>query len=75
MGARRWRGEYAAFTVPEHYGRVRVVDERFIGLAARVGKPVHVWTVNDLEQARRLRGIGVSGLITNFPARLRQFAN
>jgi glycerophosphoryl diester phosphodiesterase len=70
LGARRWAGAYSAFTVPEYQGRLRVVEERFAGLARRVGKPVHVWTVNDPGQGQRLRAIGVCGLITNFPQRL-----
>jgi glycerophosphoryl diester phosphodiesterase len=68
----RWGGRYCAFTVPERQGRLRVVDERFVALARKVAKPVHVWTVDDQAQAERLRAMGVNGLITNFPARLRR---
>lgn len=62
---------YGAFTVPERHSGVTVVDRRFVGAARRSGLPVHVWTVNDPADARRLRAIGVAGLITNYPARLR----
>lgn len=64
-------GAFEAFTVPEHHGRLRVVDRRFVAAARRAGRPVHAWTVNDVEQARRLRAVGVSGIITNYPARMR----
>ncbi len=60
-----------AFTVPEHYGRLRVVDEAFVHASRRRGRPVHVWTVDEPDQARRLRGLGVAGIITNRPALLR----
>lgn len=64
-------GGYRAFTVPERHGAVRVVDCAFVRAAGRRGKPVHVWTVNEPADARRLRAIGVAGIITNFPARMR----
>ncbi len=64
-------GRYDAFSVPEYRGRLRVVDNRFVGVATRIGRPVHVWTVDDLETAQRLRSFGVAGIITNFPGRMR----
>lgn len=39
--------------------------------AARHRLPVHVWTVNDPGEARRLLGAGASGLFSDFPDRLR----
>jgi len=67
----RWRGRYQAFTVPERHGKLHVVDQSFAGLSRRMEIPVHVWTVDDADQASRLRALGVCGLITNYPARLR----
>ncbi len=66
------RGALAGFTVPEHHGALRVVDGRFMRAAYRRGLPVHVWTVDEPDDARRLRALGVSGIITNFPGRMRQ---
>jgi len=57
--------------VPERHGRLHIVDARFVDAARRAGRPVHAWTVNEVEQARRLRALGVSGLITNYPARMK----
>jgi glycerophosphoryl diester phosphodiesterase len=64
-------GPCEAFTVPERHGRLRILDGKFLRAARRAGRPVHAWTVNDVEQAVRLRTLGVSGLITNYPARLK----
>ncbi len=64
-------GRYDAFSLPEYRGRLRVVDDRLVRVAARIGRPVHVWTVDDLETARRLRSYGVAGILTNFPDRMR----
>jgi glycerophosphoryl diester phosphodiesterase len=66
----RSRG-YEAFTVPVKHGRLTVVDGSFAKAAARCGKPVHVWTVDDRSEAERLRRLGVRGIITNFPGRMR----
>ncbi len=63
-------GRYQAFSLPEYRGRIRVVDGRFVRLARQKGRPVHVWTVDDVETARRLRSLGVAGILTNYPDRL-----
>ncbi len=62
---------YGGFTVPVRYKGLTVVDRTFVALAARCAKPVHVWTVNERSEAERLRVLGVAGIITNFPARMR----
>ena len=36
------------------------------------GRAVHVWTVDDAEVARDLRGLGVAAVITNRPGALRE---
>ncbi len=64
-------GRYDAFSLPEYRGRLRVVDRRLVRVATRIGRPVHVWTVDDPETAQRLRSFGVAGIITNFPDRMR----
>ncbi len=35
-----------------------------------MGRPVHVWTVDDVETARRLMSVGVAGIVTNYPDRM-----
>ncbi len=63
---------FQAFAVPERHRRMTVVDRRFVEAAQRRGKPVHVWTVDEPEDARRLRALGAAGIITNYPARMRE---
>lgn len=63
---------YRAFTVPERHGRLRVVDRKFARAAQRMGRPVHVWTVDEPAEARRLWALGVAGIITNHPGRMRR---
>jgi glycerophosphoryl diester phosphodiesterase len=51
----------------EDEGARRIVTPRFVADAARRGVPVHVWTVNDPGDMRRLLDWGVDGLITDRP--------
>ena len=63
------------FQVPEtHEGR-RIVTPRFVRDLARHGIPVHVWTVDDESDMRRLLDWGVGGLISDRPDRLAPVLN
>ncbi|MGH9100160.1 MAG: glycerophosphodiester phosphodiesterase [Acidimicrobiales bacterium] len=59
-----------ALQVPETYGEVVVVDERFVEAAHEAGIAVHVWTVNDEAAMRRLVALGVDGIISDVPTTL-----
>ncbi len=65
------RAGFGAFSVPEYWRALHVVDPAFLAAARRLGLPVHVWTVDDPTAAARLRALGVCGIITNFPERMR----
>jgi len=71
LGLSPGSGRYGALSVSERSGRLCVVDRRFVAAARRAHLPVHVWTVDDPAQAARLRGLGVCGIITNYPERMR----
>ncbi|MFD1149163.1 glycerophosphodiester phosphodiesterase family protein [Saccharothrix hoggarensis] len=57
--------------VPLTQGRLRVVDGRFLRAAHRRGLEVHVWTIDDEAVMRELLDLGVDGLVTDRPDRLR----
>jgi glycerophosphoryl diester phosphodiesterase len=66
----RWpvrRPPYREFQVPELSGSTRVVTPRFVRYAHEVGVGVHVWTVDDAADMRRLLDWGVDGLISDRP--------
>jgi glycerophosphoryl diester phosphodiesterase len=52
-----------------HYS---LIDADFLERARAAGKKVHVWTVNYQWLMRRLIKLGVDGIITNYPERLRE---
>jgi glycerophosphoryl diester phosphodiesterase len=66
-------GPFAAgcLQVPVRYGRVQVVDARFVAAAHRRGLPVHVWTVSDRDTMEHLLDVGVDGIMTDRPSLLK----
>ena len=54
-----------ALQVPERQGRLRIVTPRLIDAAHRHDVEVHVWTVNDPADMRRLVAMGVDGIVTD----------
>lgn len=63
---------YDALQVPEIRGRLRVVSPRFVAAAHALGLQVHVWTVDDAADMRRLLGWGVDGIMSDRPDILRE---
>ncbi len=45
----------------------RLVDRRLVRAVVQAGGELYVWTVDDAERIRRLRALGVSGVISNDP--------
>lgn len=62
---RRVLSEVDALQVPERQGPVRIVTPRLVEAAHRHGVEVHVWTVNDPDDMRRLVSMGVDGIVTD----------
>lgn len=56
-----------AFQVPQRSGRRRVVTPAFVRAAQRANIAVHVWTVDDPGDMRRLLAWGVDGIQTDRP--------
>ncbi|MDY0909838.1 glycerophosphodiester phosphodiesterase family protein [Microbacterium sp. CFBP9034] len=54
-----------ALQVPERHGRLRIVTRRLIDAAHRHGVEVHVWTVNDPSDMRRIVALGADGIVTD----------
>ena len=58
--------------VPIRYGPVRIVTRRFVRAAHRAGIAVHVWTIDDRTHMEDLLDLGVDGIMTDRPERLRE---
>jgi glycerophosphoryl diester phosphodiesterase len=61
---------FDALQVPPSHGPLTVVDRRFVDAAHAHGVQVHVWTIDDPDEMRRLAELGVDGLMTDEPALL-----
>ncbi len=63
-----------ALQVPPSFGGDPLVTPELLAFAHARGVHVHVWTVNEAAEMRRLLALGVDGLMSDFPARLVQVA-
>jgi glycerophosphoryl diester phosphodiesterase len=73
--SRLYRSPAKVFMLPEFVGQLHVVTPLFIRSAHARGMQVHVWTVNEAEDMRRLIDWGVDGIITDYPSRLMKLLN
>lgn len=65
---------YRCLSVPLRYRGLPVPTRAFVAAAARLGCPVHVWTVNEPVTARLVWSRGVAGVVTNYPELIRSTA-
>lgn len=65
LAARLTGSRAAALQVPVRHGRLRVVTPRLLAKAHAAGTEVHVWTVDDADEIRRLHALGVDGIFTD----------
>jgi glycerophosphoryl diester phosphodiesterase len=61
----------ACAQVPVRQGRLTITDAAFVAAAHRRGLQVHVWTVDDADEMRRLLDLGVDGIMTDRPVVLK----
>lgn len=59
-----------ALQVPEYAGGVRMITKGFVEDAHERNLEVHAWTVNDASAMSELIGLGVDGIMTDYPDRL-----
>lgn len=67
-GAEVARTGGVALQVPASFGEITVVDAQFVERAHEEGLAVHVWTINDAGEMRRLVELGVDGIISDAPS-------
>lgn len=67
--------QHVALQVPDRFGDIVVVDERFVAAAHAAGVAVHVWTIDDEETMERLVALGVDGIMTDRPTVLEAVLN
>jgi glycerophosphoryl diester phosphodiesterase len=63
--------EFHALQVPEQRNGMRVLTPGFVRAAHGRGLEVNAWTINEESNMQRMRELGVDGIITDYPDRLR----
>ena len=58
-------GKVSALQIPHRRGRLTIASRGLVRRAHAAGRPVHVWTVDDPDEMRRLLDRGVDGLFTD----------
>lgn len=59
-----------ALQVPQKLSHLNVVTKEFVEAAHKLNLQVHVWTINEPEDMKRLIDFGVDGIMTDYPDRL-----
>ena len=59
---------HVALQVPPTVGEIELVTPEFVEAAHRYGIAVHVWTIDEAEEMRRLVAMGVDGVMTDRPS-------
>lgn len=67
-----YRSPGDALQIPPEHNGTPIITRRFVRTAKRKGLTIHIWTVNEVEEMRKLMDAGVDGIITDFPDRLVQ---
>jgi glycerophosphoryl diester phosphodiesterase len=65
-----YRPVMQALQVPEYVAGAQLLNKNFVEAAHLRKLQVHAWTVNETEAMRRLIGIGIDGIMTDYPDRL-----
>ncbi|WP_347310668.1 glycerophosphodiester phosphodiesterase [Defluviimonas sp. SAOS-178_SWC] len=66
------RPSFPAVQVPVSYKGIPLVTRRFVRAAHALGVQVHVWTVDEEAEMEHLLDLGVDGLMSDRPTRLRE---
>lgn len=65
-----YRPACQAFQVPEYSSGLRVLTKRFVNTARGLNLEVHAWTIDEVNDMKRLLALGVDGIVTDYPDRL-----
>lgn len=63
-----------AMQIPRRYEGRELVTPASVAAAHERDVEVHVWTVNEAEEMKEILAMGVDGIVTDYPARLRDLA-
>lgn len=59
-----------AYCIPEKHDGITVLTKRLLAELSRRGKKAFIWTINNPDDMKRLKDLGVDGIITDHPKAL-----
>jgi glycerophosphoryl diester phosphodiesterase len=65
-----WPSPAIALQVPPEYEGTAIVTTDSVAAAHRLGREVHVWTINDEPEMERLLDLGIDALMSDVPDRV-----
>jgi len=68
--ARLYRSPAVTLQIPETLGKRKILEPQLLELANAFNIKVHVWTVNEETDMKRLLDMGAQGILTDYPDRL-----
>ena len=68
--ARFYRPSVDAWQMPDRHGSLQVLDPRWVRESHALNMAVHVWTIDEEDDMRRLLSWGVDGIVSDRPDRL-----
>ncbi len=68
--ARLFRPTVDAWQMPDRHGSLQVLSPRWVREAHAMNMAVHVWTIDEVADMRRLLAWGVDGIVSDRPDRL-----
>jgi glycerophosphoryl diester phosphodiesterase len=61
-----------ALQIPPKFHEIPLVTAETVAAAHGLGLEIHVWTINEPREMERLLDLGVDGIMSDYPARLRE---
>lgn len=68
-----YRPDFKALQFPEAIRCIKVITPGLVKDAHLQKKEVHAWIINEIENMKKLIEMGIDGIITDYPDRLREF--
>ncbi len=66
--------DFEGFSIPTKHGRLPVLTPFFIAAAKAKGMGLFIWTINNKKTMKRLIKIGVDGIMTDYPDKMKDIS-
>lgn len=64
--------KFQALCIPPYYHSIPLLTSPLLLVARGLGLPIYLWTINSREEIERYLSLGVEGIISDYPERVRE---